>query len=71
MTWPTADDCWCVIRGMRVASTRGSCDDAFLRDMLAETRRKQFRSLNTVPAGATDLRMYHVSVENVRTGIRL
>jgi hypothetical protein len=49
----------------------GAADDTFLREMLAQTRRVQFRPLDPVAPEATDLRMYRVSVENTRGGIRL
>jgi hypothetical protein len=52
-------------------SHRGTADDAFLREMLAQTRREQFRSLDPVAPDATDLRTYRLSVENTRSGIRL
>jgi hypothetical protein len=61
---------WLGGRALPVAD-RGTADDAFLREMLAQTRREQFRSLDPVAPDATDLRMYRVSVGNTRSGIRL
>jgi len=52
------------------ATNQGAADDTFLREMLAQTRREQFRSLDPVTPETTDLRMYRVSVENTRSGIR-
>jgi len=52
-------------------SDRGAADGTFLREMLAQTRRERFRSLDPVAPEATDLRMYRVSVANTRSGIRL
>jgi hypothetical protein len=52
-------------------ANRGVADDTFLREMLAQTRREQFRPLDPVAPDASDFRMYRVSVENARGGIRL
>lgn len=52
-------------------SDQGKVDDAFLREMFAQTRREQFQLLSPVPSGSTDLRLYRVNVENTRDGIRL
>ncbi len=61
---------WLGGRALPVAN-QGAADDTFLREMLAQTRREQFRSLDPVTSEATDLRMYRVSVGNTRGGIRL
>jgi hypothetical protein len=57
--------------GALPVSDQGKVDDAFLRDMFAQTRREQFRALSPVPSGSTDLRLYRVNVENALTGIQL
>jgi hypothetical protein len=57
--------------GALPVSDQGKVDDAFLREMFAQTRREQFHLLSPVPSGSTDLRLYRVGVENTLTGIRL
>jgi hypothetical protein len=61
---------WLGGRALPVADL-GTADDSLLREMLAQTRREQFRPLDPVAPDATDLRMYRVSVGNTRSGIRL
>ncbi len=42
----------------------GTADAEFLKTMLAQTRRERASALLSVPAGATDVRMYRVWIAN-------
>jgi len=48
---------------------QGSASPAFVRSMLASTRTETPNSLAPLPAGVTDVKMYHLAIENTGTGL--
>ncbi len=58
-------------RGREAIDNQGPQDEAFLREMLAQTRKEGPRPLDEVPAGLTDVRFYRVFVDGCTVGVHL
>lgn len=58
-------------RGREPVDNQGPQDDAFLLEMLAQTRKEQPRPILDRPAGATDARLYRVFISDCTVGLHL
>ncbi len=58
-------------RGREPLGNQGPQEDAFLREMLAQTRKEQPRPLVDLPPGTPDARLYRVFISDCTVGLHL